>query len=186
MRTFTILMGMMATGCGTPSSAPEPEAAPEEAPAEEAAEAATEGAAAEAAAAPAEAMGLAALMTAKADHLGKEVVVAAVYSASETHDEMTHMTLATPPVEGAEPQMITCMAGADAGFAEMEENAPVTVKGTLAEADGKVMLENCMKHEMAQAEEGAEAGGEEAHATEGEAAEGEAAEGAAPEGDAHP
>ena len=146
-------------------------------------EAAAEGAAAEAVeAAPAAAgIALADMLGASADHMGKEVTVAGVFGGAAAEGELVQVTLAASGEENAPSVMCMTDKAAGAAFDGTESHGAIMVRGTLAEKDGKPVLENCTKTEAAAADKEAE-GGEDAPAEgadakpEGEAA--EAAEGA--------
>ena len=158
MRHMIMLLGLVAlSGCPAAENNEE-EAAPEQVANEEEMAKEAEGAMADAVEAAPSALALGDLMGAKDAHMGKPVTVRAMLGASgeAAEGEMVEITLNASGEEGA--ASITCVSK---GALEGEENAEVTVSGTMVEKDGKVVLENCMKAEAPAAEE-AEAGDDEA------------------------
>ena len=186
MRTFTMLMGLaMIAGCPEPATpdAAENAEADVEAPVDEPKEAEGQDEAAADAATPEMApVTVADLNAGRADHMGKDVIVAGMFGGTAAEGEMVHVTVLASGEEGAESLM--CASSEAAAWDGMEDKAELTVKGKVAEADGKTVLENCMKHDAkaAEMEEGSAEG--EAAGEEGDAAEGAEAEGAEAEAEA--
>lgn len=115
------------------------------------------------------------LMAETAGSMGKDIVVAGNFASAAVSegDDGTTVTLTAGTAEGA--PTITCMVSADnkAQFENMESEAMVQVKGTLTDKDGKPVIENCSRIEVADAAEAAGAMAEEAVEEAAEAAEGD-------------
>lgn len=188
MQKLTLVLGLSAalftTACGEePAAEPDPAVVEAEKEAEmkaKEAEMAAAAAKAEAEKMAAKAMSIGDLMAAKADQMGKSVTIAGTYASMEEKDGATHVTIAASSDEGA-ASLVCVMAGTVEG---MEAGAEMKVTGTLAEADGVAMLNDCAKAEEPAMAEGDAAEGTAAEGEgEGDAAEGDAA--MAEEGEAH-